>query len=413
MPAVVLCLQLASVQQKAKYFKKEEGGEKRCCERRLPCKGAELGPGPACSGGMQRAWLWTSASSWWPPTPALKGLMSVHRAPHSPVGTWVLRREDLARSTPVPLHTGTGGGRRGRAWAVLASACTSTLPVLPCWQNNCGVFLLHPNSDWKVVLECLEHCAQNPVGMRGCQLGRCWVNAWEASRDSRLDNSKANWSKWQGPLEGGRAASQMLCLQLYFCAGKYTGVNVNHCLEIPVHILPAGDIFICSLFIWDRNARKKSPICFLQLHKHYLSVTSAVCQWAVCPQSSSKAFRAVVLPSKCSVLGLVLQSMVCLELEPGEHSVPGCRASLSLSLAASWKEQGLGMCKGRALQHSNHLCVLQGWTGVEAKAGLDAPARRGWKAAAVGLGEAVTSQKLSSWIIWEISFQTAHIDGEL
>lgn len=120
-----------------------------------------------------------------------------------------------------------------------------------------------------------------------------------------------------------------------------------------------------------------------------------------------------MLPSKCSVLGLVLQSMVCLGLEPGEHSVPGCRAPLSLSLAASWKEQGLGMCKGRALQHSNHLCVLQGWTGVEAKAGLDAAARRGWKAATVGLGEAVTSQKLSSWIIWEISFQTAHIDGEL
>lgn len=99
-------------------------------KRRLPCKGAELGPGPACSGGMQRAWLWTSASSWWPLTPALKGLMSVHRAPHSPVGTLVLRREDLARSTPVPLRTGTGGGRRGRAWALLASACTSTLPVL-------------------------------------------------------------------------------------------------------------------------------------------------------------------------------------------------------------------------------------------------------------------------------------------
>ncbi|EOA94714.1 hypothetical protein Anapl_14763 [Anas platyrhynchos] len=77
MPAVVLCLQLASVQQKAKYFKKEEGGEKRCRERRLPCKGAELGPGPACSGGMQRAWLWTSASSC-----GLDGLMDLQNTPH-------------------------------------------------------------------------------------------------------------------------------------------------------------------------------------------------------------------------------------------------------------------------------------------------------------------------------------------
>lgn len=121
-----------------------------------------------------------------------------------------------------------------------------------------------------------------------------------------------------------------------------------------------------------------------------------------------------MLPSKRSVLGLVLQSKVYLGLEPGEHSV--CLAAehpCSSSLPASWKERGLGTCKGRALQHPNCLWVLQGWNGVEAKAGLHAAARRGWKGAVVGLGEAVTSQKLSSWIIVEMSFQTAHIDSEL
>lgn len=92
-------------------------GKRMRAERRVvvnggsPAKGQSWGRGQPALGARGEGGSGPAPSAGGPPTPALKGLTGVDRAPHSPLGTSVLGREDLARSMRVPLHQAYGHGR--------------------------------------------------------------------------------------------------------------------------------------------------------------------------------------------------------------------------------------------------------------------------------------------------------------